>query len=74
MSRGSFTPAPCNGCSLCDAFEAEYSFVDWFLDVVCAFDIKVIHHVISFTAFVADGSGLVAVLMSQEEQALTRWF
>jgi hypothetical protein len=39
-------------------FEAEYCFVDWFLDVVCAFDIKVIYHVISFTGFVVDRSGL----------------
>lgn len=58
MSRGSFAPAPCNGCSVRDGFEAEYCFVDWFLDVVCAFDIKVICHMISFTAFLVDGSGL----------------
>jgi len=62
MSRGSFTSAPCNGYSVCDGFEAEHCFVDWFLDVVCAFDIKVICCVISFTAFVVDGSGLRCIV------------
>jgi hypothetical protein len=62
MSRGSFTPAPCNGCSVHDGSEAEYYFVDWFLDVLGAFDIKVICHVISFTAFVVDVSGLGCIV------------
>lgn len=54
-------------------FEAEYCFVDWFLDVVCAFDIKVICHVISCTAFVVDRSGLgCSVDVAGGAQALTR--
>jgi hypothetical protein len=54
-------------------FEAECCFVDWFLDVVCAFDIKVICHVISFAPFVVDGSGLgCSVDVPGGARALTR--